>query len=139
MNRKGAPTFTACSAGSHPSGTVRFEAIGQIENSGLSTQNFRSNSRDEFSRPDSPPLDFVFTVCNNAAKKVCPLWPGQPMRAHREIPDPAAVQGTPEEIEHAFSQAFTMLDRRISLSLCLPLATLDTFPLQKEIDNIGNR
>jgi arsenate reductase len=111
----------------------------QIENAGLSTENFRSKSWDEFSEPDSPSLDFVFTVCDNAANEVCPLWPGQPMTAHWGIPDPVAVQGTPEEIEHAFSQAFTMLDRRISLFLCLPLATLDTFSLQKEIDNIGKR
>jgi arsenate reductase len=115
------------------------EALSQIENAGLSSENFRSKSWDEFSQPDSPSLDFVFTVCDNAANEVCPLWPGQPMTAHWGIPDPAAVQGTPEEIEHAFSQAFTMLDRRISLFLCLPLATLDTFSLLKEIDNIGKR
>ncbi len=139
MKRKGMPTFTAYSAGSHPSGSVRPEALSQIENAGLSTENFRSKSWDEFSKPDSPSLDFVFTVCDNAANEVCPLWPGQPMTAHWGIPDPAAVQGTPEEIEHAFSQAFTMLDRRISLFLCLPLATLDRFSLQKEIDNIGKR
>jgi hypothetical protein len=105
----------------------------------LSTEKFRSKSWNEFSKPDSPSLDFVFTVCDNAANEVCPWWPGQPMTAHWGVPDPAAVQGTPEEIEHAFSQAFTMLDRRISLFLCLPLSTLDTFSLQKEIDNIGKR
>ena len=139
MNRKGAPTFTAYSAGSHPSGTVRPEAIRQIESAGLSAANFRSESWDEFSKADSPSLNFVFTVCDNAAKEVCPFWPGQPMTAHWGIPDPAAVQGTPDEIEHAFSQAFAMLDRRISLFLCLPLTTLDTFSLQKEIDNIGKQ
>ena len=139
MNRKGMPTFTAYSGGSHPSGSVRPEALSQIENAGLSTENFRSKSWNEFSKPDSPSLDFVFTVCDNAANEACPLWPGQPMTAHWGIPDPAAVQGTPEKIEHAYSQAFTMLDRRISLFLCLPLATLDTFSLQKEIDNIGKR
>jgi arsenate reductase (thioredoxin) len=139
MNRKGAPTFTAYSAGSHPSGTVRPEAIRQIESAGLSTANFRSKSWDEFSKADSPSLNFVFTVCDSAAKEVCPFWPGQPMTAHWGIPDPAAVQGTPEEIDHAFSQAFAMLDRRISLFLCLPLTTLDTFSLQKEIDAIGKQ
>jgi len=139
MNRKGAPTFTAYSAGSHPSGTVRPEAIRQIESAGLNAANFRSKSWDEFSKADSPPLNFVFTVCDNAAKEACPFWPGQPMTAHWGIPDPAAVQGTPEEIEHAFSQAFAMLDRRISLFLCLPLTTLDTFSLQKEIDTIGKQ
>jgi arsenate reductase len=139
MNRKGMLTFTAYSAGSHPSGSVRPEALREIESAGLSTENFRSKSWNEFSKPDSPSLDFVFIVCDNAANEVCPLWPGQPMTAHWGIPDPAAVQGTPEEIEHAFSQAFTMLDRRISLFLCLSLATLDTFSLQKEIDKIGKR
>src|ERR1700729_2351202 len=106
MNRKGAQTFTAYSAGSHPSGTVRPEAIRQIENAGLSVENFRSKSWDEFSKPDSPPLDFVFTVCDNAANEVCPLWPGQPMTAHWGIPDPAAVKGTPEEGDRAFHDAF---------------------------------
>jgi arsenate reductase len=114
MNRNGMPTSTAYSAGSHPSGAVRPEALSQIANAGLSTENFRSKSWNEFSKPDSPSFDFVFTVCDNAANEVCPLWPGQPMTAHWGIPDPTAVQGTPEEIELAFSQAFTMLDRRIS-------------------------
>jgi hypothetical protein len=94
---------------------MRPEARSQIENAGLSTENFRSKSWNELSKPTSPSLDFVFTVCDNAANEVCLLWPGQPMTAHWGIPDPTAVQGTPEEIEHAFSQAFTMLDRRIRL------------------------
>jgi arsenate reductase len=139
MNRKGSANFTAYSAGSHPTGAVNPKALEQLEKAGLSTANYRSKSWDEFSRPDSPPLNFVFTVCDNAAKEVCPLWPGQPMTAHWGIPDPAAVQGTPEEIDRAFSQAFSMLDRRISLFLCLPIATLDTFALQKEIDGIGKQ
>jgi arsenate reductase len=139
MNRKGAPTFTAYSAGSHPSGAVRPEALKQLEAAHLSTEGLRSKSWDEFSKPDSPALNFVFTVCDNAAKEVCPFWPGQPMTAHWGIPDPAAVQGTPEEIERAYSQAFAALDRRISLFLCLPLASLDTFSLQKEIDDIGRQ
>jgi arsenate reductase len=103
MKRKGMPTFSAYSTGSHPSGSVRPEALSQINNAGLSTENFRSKSWNEFSKPDSPSLDFVFTVCDNAANEVCPLWPGQPMTAHRGIPDPAALQGTPEEIEHALT------------------------------------
>jgi arsenate reductase len=139
MNKKGFPNFTAYSAGSHPSGVVRPEAIRQLERAELSTANLRSKSWDEFSRPDAPPLHFVFTVCDNAAKEVCPLWPGQPMTAHWGVPDPAAVQGTPLEIDRAFSQAFSVLDRRISLFLCLPLATLDSFALQKEIANIGRQ
>lgn len=139
MNRKGSANFTAYSAGSRPTGAVNPKALEQLEKAGLSTANYRSKSWDEFSRPDSPPLNFVFTVCDNAAKEVCPLWPGQPMTAHWGIPDPAAVQGTPEEIDRAFSQAFSMLDRRISLFLCLPIATLDTFALQKELDSIGKQ
>jgi arsenate reductase len=139
MIRKGKPNFTAYSAGSHPSGTVRPEAIHQIEKAGLSTANFRSKSWDEFSVPGAPPLHFVFTVCDNAANEVCPLWPGQPMTAQWGVPDPAAVQGTPAGIERAFASAFAVLDRRISLFLCLPLASLETFSLQREIDNIGKQ
>jgi len=139
MTRKGKPNFTAYSAGSHPSGAVRPEAIHQIEKAGLSTSNFRSKSWNEFSVPGAPPLHFVFTVCDNAANEVCPLWPGQPMTAHWGVPDPAAVQGTHAEIERAFASAFAALDRRISLFLCLPLASLETFSLQREIDNIGKQ
>jgi arsenate reductase len=137
MNRKGFPNFRAYSAGSHPSGIVRPEAVRQIEMARMSTENLRSKSWDEFTGPDAPQLHFVFTVCDNAAKEVCPYWPGQPMTAHWGIPDPAVVQGTPKEIQSAFSKAFVTLDRRIGLFLCLPLATLDTFALQKELDNIG--
>ncbi len=139
MKRKGMPNFSVFSAGSHPTGTVRPEAIRQIEKAGLNTSSLRSKSWDEFSQPGSPPLNFVFTVCDNAAKEVCPLWPGQPMTAHWGIPDPAAVQGSPQEVERAFGHAFAALDRRISLFLCLPIATLDSFALQKELDNIGKR
>jgi arsenate reductase len=139
MNRKGTPTFTAYSAGSHPAGAVRPEAIRQIQQAGLSTENLRSKSWDEFSKPDSPPLHFIFTVCDNAAQEVCPIWPGHPMTAHWGIPDPAAVKGTPEEIKRAFSQAFAILDRRINLFLRLPLSTLDRFVLQKQINDIGKR
>jgi arsenate reductase len=139
MNRKGLPNFNAFSAGSHPSGVVRPEAIRQLERAGLSSTNLRSKSWDEFAGPDAPPLHFVFTVCDNAAREVCPFWPGEPMTAHWGVPDPAAATGTPDEIDRAFSQAFSVLDRRISLFLCLPLATLDTFALQREIDNIGKQ
>ena len=139
MNRKGREHFTAYSAGSHPTGQVRPEALKQIEKAGLSTANARSKSWDEFSKSDSQPLHFVFTVCDNAAREVCPLWPGQPMTAHWGIPDPATVSGTAEEVERAFSQAFASLDRRISLFLSLPIATLDTFALQHELNNIGKK
>ena len=137
MNRKGSPTFTAYSAGSHPAGIVRLEAIRQLQSASLSTEGLRSKSWDEFSTPDAPRLNFVFTVCDNAANEVCPLWPGQPMTAHWGIPDPAAVEGSPEEIARAYSQAFAALDRRISLFLSLPSHTLGTLSLQKEIDAIG--
>ena len=137
MNRKGSTNFTAFSAGSHPTGAVRPEAIRQIETAGLSAEGARSKSWDEFSKPNSPHLSFVFTVCDNAANEVCPVWPGQPMTAHWGIPDPAVVQGSPAEIERAYSQAFQALDRRISLFLCLPLATIDTFALQEKLNEIG--
>ena len=137
MNRKGRENFTAFSAGSHPSGAVRPEAIRQIEKAGLSAADARSKSWDEFSKPDSPHLSFVFTVCDNAANEVCPFWPGQPMTAHWGIPDPASAQGSPAEIERAYSQAFQALDRRISLFLCLPFTTIDTFALQEKLNDIG--
>jgi arsenate reductase len=139
MNRKGRGNFTAFSAGSHPAGNVRPEAIRQLEKAGLDATGARSKSWEEFSMPDSPHLSFVFTVCDNAANEVCPIWPGQPMTAHWGIPDPAAVQGTSDEIDRAFSQAFQALDRRISLFLSLPLGTLDGFAIQKEIEKIGKQ
>jgi arsenate reductase (thioredoxin) len=137
MNRKGRETFSAFSAGSHPAGTVRAEAIRQVEKAGLNGSGARSKSWDEFSRPDSPHLNFVFTVCDNAANEVCPIWPGQPMTAHWGVPDPAAVQGSPAEIERAYSQAFQALDRRISLFLALPIASIDSFALQAKLNEIG--
>lgn len=139
LNQKGRPNFNAYSAGSHPSGTVRPEALRQLEGAHLPTSGLRSKSWEEFATPDAPRLDFVFTVCDNAANEVCPVWPGQPMTAHWGIPDPAAVQGTAEQIEKAFRDAFFLLDRRISLFLSLPLATLDRFSLKKEVDNIGQQ
>ena len=137
MNSKGRPTFTAYSAGSHPSGIVRPEALRQLEIAHIPTTGFRSKNWSEFSAPDAPALDFVFTVCDNAAKEVCPIWPGQPMTAHWGIPDPAAVVGTEEQIQKAFRDAFFLLDRRISLFLCLPLASIDKLALKKQLDDIG--
>ena len=139
MNFKGMPHFTAYSAGSHPAGFVHPEAIKQLQLAHLSTERLRSKPWDEFSKPGSPRLNFVFTVCDNAAREICPVWPGQPLTAHWGIPDPASVRGTPGEIDRAFREAFAALDRRISLFLCLPLATLDQFALQREIDEIGRR
>ena len=137
LNRKGWPNFMAYSAGSHPTGRVRPEALKQIELSGLPTGGLRSKDWTEFARPGAPTMDFVFTVCDNAAKEVCPIWPGQPLTAHWGVPDPASVAGAPEQIERAFREAFVMLDRRISLLLCLPLASLDKLAIKKEIDRIG--
>ena len=139
MNHKGRPNFVAHSAGSHPSGAVRQEALRQLEAAHLPSSGFRSKNWDEFAKPDSPKLDFVFTVCDNAAKEVCPVWPGQPISAHWGVPDPAAVRGTAEQVKKAFRDAFFLLDRRISLFLSLPLSTLDGFSLKKEIDNIGRQ
>ena len=137
MNFKGRPNFTAYSAGSHPTGKIRPEAIRQLELAHMPTHGLRSKSWEEFSAPVSPKLDFVFTVCDNAAKEVCPVWPRQPMTAHWGVPDPAAVHGSAIEVERAFKDAFFILDRRISLFLCLPFKALDSLALQRELDNIG--
>ena len=137
LNQKGKPNFTAYSAGSFPSGHVNPHALQQLETSRLTTSNLRSKSWGEFAKPGAPKMNFVFTVCDNAAKEVCPIWPGQPMTAHWGIPDPAAVAGTSEQVERAFRDAFVSLDRRISLFLSLPLSSLDTLAIKKEIDRIG--
>jgi arsenate reductase len=137
VNQKGKPNFAAYSAGSQATGRVRPEAIRQLQIAGLPTENLRSKNWNEFAEPGAPQFDFVLTVCDNAAKEVCPIWPGQPMTAHWGVPDPAAVEGTPEEVARAFRDAFVMLDRRISLLLSLPLATLDKLAIQKEINRIG--
>ena len=139
LNRRGKPTFSAYSAGSYPTGTVNENALRQLELARLSTEGHRSKSWDEFSKPDAPKLDFVFTVCDNAAKGVCPVWPGQPTTAHWGIPDPAAVTGTQEEVERAFRDAFVALERRISLFLALPLQSLDRLAIQHELQKIGKQ
>jgi arsenate reductase len=137
LNHKGKSRFTAYSAGSHPSGQPRPEALKQIESAGMPTAGLRSKSWDEFAVPGAPKLDFVFTVCDNAANEQCPYWPGQPMTAHWGIPDPAAVKSTPDEIARAFCDAFVILDRRIGLFLSLPLGTLDQLAIKQELQNIG--
>ncbi len=139
LNLKGRPQFTAYSAGSHASGHVRPEALEQLEAARVPTQGLRSKSWDEFAGPSAPRMDFVFTVCDNAAREVCPVWPGQPMTAHWGVPDPAAVTGSPEEVARAFREAFLALERRIGLLLCLPLTSLDRLAIKKEIDRIGKR
>jgi arsenate reductase len=138
LNHKGNGRFIAYSAGSHPSGQPRPEALRQIESAGMPTAGLRSKSWDEFAAPGAPKLDFVFTVCDNAANEQCPFWPGQPMTAHWGIPDPATVQGRPEEIARAYRDAYVVLDRRIGLFLSLPLSTLDKLAIKREIQNIGH-
>jgi arsenate reductase (thioredoxin) len=137
LNSKGKPHFTAYSAGSHPSGKVRPEALRQLELAKIPSKGLRSKAWDEFALPDAPKLDFVLTVCDNAANEVCPVWPGQPISAHWGIPDPAAAQGSEAEVERAFREAFFLLNRRIELFLSLPLAKLDTIALRRELDGIG--
>jgi len=139
LNGRRNPNFTAYSAGSMPSGTVCPEALKQLHAANLPTEAARSKSWEEFSKPDAPRMNFVFTVCDSAAKEVCPIWPGQPMTAHWGIPDPAAVTGTPEEIDRAFRDAFVTLGRRINLFLSLPLASLDSLAIKRELDSIGHQ
>jgi len=139
LNGKGGPNFAAYSAGSHPSGSVRPEAVKEIELAGASTEGLRSKSWDEFAKPNAPRMDFVFTVCDNAANEICPVWPGRPITAHWGVPDPAAVKGSPEQIERAFRDAFVTLERRIALFLSLPLSTLGQLAIKQEIDRIGGQ
>jgi arsenate reductase (thioredoxin) len=137
LNHRSGDHFRAYSAGSHPSGTVRPEALNQLAASGVSIEGLRSKSWDEFSLPDAPQMNFVFTVCDNAANEACPFWPGQPMTAHWGIADPAAVKGAPDEIAAAFRDAYVVLDRRINLFLSLPFATLQPLDLKLEFESIG--
>ena len=139
MNRKGKPIFRAYSAGSHATGFVQPGALKQIILARMSVEGLRSKNWDEFAKPGAPVMDFVLTVCDNAAKEACPIWPGQPMTAHWGVPDPAAAKGTPEEIDRAYRDAFMILDRRISLLLSLPLAALDKLAIQREVNRIGYR
>src|ERR1022692_3959012 len=139
MNYRGKPRFHAYSAGSHPSGKVRPEALRELERANLPTRDARSKNWDEFAQPGAPEMHFVFTVCDNAANEVCPIWPGQPLTAHWGVPDPAALAGDAAQIERAFRNAFFLLDRRIGLFLSLPLASLDTMALKKAVDDIGKQ
>jgi arsenate reductase len=137
LNRKGRPNFTAYSAGSHPSGRVRPEALRQLQLAKLSTDGLRSKDWSEFARVDAPKLDFVFTVCDNAAGEVCPYWPGQPTTAHWGVPDPAAVEGSEPDKWVAFRDTFRMLDNRIKIFSGLPLESFDRMKLQERLDAIG--
>jgi arsenate reductase len=137
MNHWGKGKFKGLSAGSHPKGAVHPLALELIESRGMPTEGLRSKGWDEFAQPDAANLDFVFTVCDNAAGEVCPYWPGQPMTAHWGVEDPAAVEGTDAEKRQAFLKAYTLLEARIKLFLSLPLKTLDRMRLQERVDAIG--
>ena len=138
MNHLSRGRFKAYSAGSHPSGAVNSYALKTLEKWNIPTLEYRSKAWDEFAKPDAPKLDFAFTVCDNAAGEVCPIWPGQPMTAHWGVPDPAAVIGGSEaEIAAAFADAYGRLQNRITIFVNLPFAGLDRLTLQKRLDAIG--
>ena len=137
LNRLGAPRFRAYSAGSHPKGAVHPFALDLLRRLNYPTESLRSKSWDEFAKTGAPALDFVFTVCDNAANEVCPIWPGQPMTAHWGVPDPAAAEGNEAERRLAFADAYRMLNNRIGIFVSLPMASLDRLSLQRRLDEIG--
>ena len=137
LNREGNGRFKAFSAGSHPKGQVHPFALDLLKKMNYPTTALRSKSWDEFAEPAAPHMDFVFTVCDDAANEVCPIWPGQPMTAHWGLPDPAAAEGTEAERHLAFAEAYRMLGNRISIFASLPLRSLDRLSLQKRMDEIG--
>ena len=137
LNHRGGSRFKAHSAGSHPVGRVNPFAIDLLRQATIATEGLRSKSWDEFAASGAPPLDFVFTVCDNAAGEVCPIWPGQPMTAHWGLPDPAATPGTDADKARAFRDTYLMLDRRISLFTSLPIASLDRLSLGERVREIG--
>jgi protein-tyrosine-phosphatase len=138
LNRYGQGRFRAYSAGSHPTGRVNPYAVELLRNQNYPTGGLRSKSWSEFSGPEAPKLDFVFTVCDNAAAEVCPVWPGQPMTAHWGVPDPAAVEGSEAVKRAAFADTMRMLTQRISIFTSLPIASLDRLSLQKQLTEIGS-
>ena len=137
LAKEGAGRFQAFSAGSFPKGEVHPSAIALLKNMDYETDVFRSKSWDEFSGPNAPKIDFVFTVCNNAASEPCPIWPVHPMTAHWGIPDPAAVEGTEAEKTLAFADAYRMLNKRIEVFVNLPIQSLDKMSLKHRLDEIG--
>ena len=139
MNHKGRPGFRAYSAGSHPSGRVRPEALRQLEGAHIPTDGLTSKSWSEFASDGAPQFDFVFTVCDDAANEVCPVWPGHPITAHWSVPDPAVVTGPSDQVDRAFRDAFVILDRRIALLLALPLSSLDDLATKAAVDRIGRQ
>ena len=138
MNRLGAGRFKAFSAGSMPKGAVHPQALELLRRNNRQPDEFRSKSWEEFAGTDAPSLDFVFTVCDNAAAEVCPIWPGQPMSAHWGLPDPAAAEGNAAQIALAFAETWRMLRHRIEIFANLPVESLDRFSLQRRLDEIGN-
>jgi protein-tyrosine-phosphatase len=139
MNREGRGRFRAYSAGSHPKGEVNPNTIRLLEGLHYRTDELRSKSWDEFERPGAPKLDFVFTVCDDAAEEVCPIWPGQPMTAHWGMPDPATAPGSPAEIALAFADTYRMMSHRLELFMSLPMSSLDRLSVQRRLDEIGQR
>jgi arsenate reductase (thioredoxin) len=137
LNKAGAGKFRAFSAGSQPKGRVHPETLQLLQRLGYDTSTFRSKSWSEFAEPGAPVMDFVFTVCDNAAGEACPLWPGQPMTAHWGVPDPAEARGNPAEIALAFKDAYRMLNQRIGIFVALPIRSLDKLSLQKRVQEIG--
>jgi len=137
LNREGRGKFCAFSAGSQPKGSPHPYTLELLRKLNFDTESFRSKNWNEFAGPDSPKLDFVFTVCDNAAGEACPFWPGQPMTAHWGVPDPAAATGSEAEIRLAFADAFRMLNNRISIFVSLPIRALDKLTLQRRLDSIG--
>jgi arsenate reductase (thioredoxin) len=137
LSNRGKGRFKAFSAGSHPKGAVHPLALALLERKGFPTEGLRSKAWDEFAEPAAPTLDFIFTVCDNAAGEVCPVWPGHPMTAHWGQPDPAAVEGTELDQTNAFRDAFRMLERRIEMFVSLPMASLDQLSLGKKVREIG--
>lgn len=137
LNRLGKGKFRAYSAGSHPTGKVNPLALNLLRKTNFDVLGLRSKSWDEFAKPDAPKLDFVFTVCDDAANEVCPIWPGQPMTAHWGLPDPAKAEGTDAEKAFAFDDCFRMLNQRISIFVNLPIASLSKLSLQAHLDEIG--
>jgi protein-tyrosine-phosphatase len=137
LNKLGAGKFRAYSAASQPKGRVNSHTLELLHSLGYDTSAFRSKPWNEFAKPGAPPLDFVFTVCDNAAGEVCPVWPGQPMTAHWGVPDPAEAKGSPAEIALAFKDAYRMLHQRIGVFTALPIRSLDQLSLQQRLKEIG--
>ena len=139
LDRLGKQRFNAYSAGSQPKGEPHPQAVKLLKSLKYDTTPFKSKSWDEFAKPGAPPLDFVFTVCDNAAGEVCPIWPGQPMNAHWGVPDPAAVEGSDAEIAAAFAETYRLMNNRVTAFVSLPLRSIDRLSLTHRLENIGKQ